>query len=1089
MRCWSCSTEVPMKPFCRNCGAADPDPETRRVAIATRLIEIAEEQAFLEAQLERLGSAPASSAPNSVTPIPDAPRTTEPISPSAPVTVPSAPVVIRTATPNLPFDINLSPAAVVTMIGVVLLAAASFVSAKENPALLSLSHGVRLIALVVEAIAATFATVYLSRERTTLADAFGALTWSASLSLGMLATVNVVDGSRPDLWTYSIPFAVGALVVGLAGRQLPLTRFFGLGTVAFGIVHLAYFGLNPNVNGYQYLLEVPMARGVIVMIVIALVASSALWVTLSPRLAVLTRAETYLSFITIALLLLFVLTTPLPTVTSTGSGLLAFLGLLSIAIPFFVGALAMRQRDHGVGAATFFGLTSGLIALGVVASAALGHIGLVTQFPGSHLATVYFPVIFGALALGVAFVALRARGWALVCSFLACVALVPSVGALATTLRHELAGWIGGDGRSALLHWQTGWFGRGVTVADVPIMVLVLSTAILASALVAFSRSASLSLGLQRVLRQIGGVVVVTGAVAVAMRYTDRSMSTTIFATTFAVLGVIAFVTSRFVRDEARLDEWVPALLLGGGLLASIYHNVTESGSIDYVYRPGGLTMALLGVVSFGGVATALRRPTTWHGLVGWAVSLPALHGIFAIHGGSRAIWQIALVTLGSVYLVAGLTTRQSSATVIDISSSSGLLIGGGLIYFLQFAAMSRFPSEPFRISLLLLSLALTVAVAQRRGASLPTPVLITPATAAGLYLTDQLWSHDYAVAWALGGAVLLVTILALPLRDTKNSWATFGPALAFLFVTTDIAVVRDPSTLRALLLGVGAGVVALAGYLYRRSAAIEAGAVSTAVAIVSHGADPSFQNFSLGWTIAATAVASFFVLAATQRVASSRQLISQTASIVGLSGAVSFALALDVAMHSRHYDVALVMSSVALVILAATRRLGAHFEARFVLFAGIAGGVIWCRGMDYIAASGLWLLGTGAVLLALTWRSDEDRSSWNEWGPALALIMIPANYGALTGSSVSAAFAIGGAIVLVVLGVQLKKRAVFDVAVATFALLSIARLSQVVSDKGRWIVAVVVGIALVANGFWRETRNKVDRDDSTVTSWYRSLQ
>jgi hypothetical protein len=81
-------------------------------------------------------------------------------------------------------------------------------------------------------------------------------------------------------------------------------------------------------------------------------------------------------------------------------------------------------------------------------------------------------------------------------------------------------------------------------------------------------------------------------------------------------------------------------------------------------------------------------------------------------------------------------------------------------------------------------------------------------------------------------------------------------------------------------------------------------------------------------------------------------------------------------------------------------------------------------------------------------------------------------------------------AVALVIIAIAQRKRAVFDVAIATFAILSAARLSQVVSDKSRWIVAVVVGVALIGNGLWRETRSARGhrQDDEASTSWYRSL-
>ena len=1092
MRCWNCSNEVPLTPFCRNCGAALPDPETRRAAIVTRLTELSTERTVLEAQLQRLGghvSAPAAFGAPSVGTTPIA----SPVAPSAPAMTPSmvTPAPTHSPQPSAPkrlFDLELSPATVVTLIGVVLLAAASFVSAKEHPALVSLSHGTRMIALVVELVLAAGATLYLSRERTTLADAFGALTWSSGLSLGLLATVNVHNGTRHDLWTYSLPFIVGALIVGLARRRLDLTRFVGLGTMAFGVLHLAYFGLNPNVDGYQFATEVSMARGVTVMVAISIVASLGLWTALSPRLSVLSKAEKYLAYVTIALLVLFALLPNLPWVTTSLSGVLALTGLLSIAIPFFVGSYALQQRDDAVVGATILGVVGGLISLGVVASATLGHIEFVTRFPGSRIATIYFPVIFGALALGLSVIALRSRRWSLVSWLLAGVALIPSVGALAATLRYELAGWVGGDGHSVTLHWQSGWFGQGVTVADVHIAVLIASTLILTAAFLALSRVATLGEGLRRTLRESGGVVIVLGSLAVAMRFTDRAASTAIFAVTFAAIGAMAFIGSRFVRETAPLDEWVPTLLLGGGLLASLYQNVAASGQMNDGYQPGGLTMVLLGVISAAGVTTALRRPTTWHAMIGWAISLPALHGISALHGDARAFWQIGLVALGSTYLVVGLTTRQRPHVTFDVSASSGLLLSGAFTYLIQFNSMNGFPGEPFRIALLLLALSVSVAIAQRRGAALPTAVLLVPAVAASLYWADRYWSIEHATAWVVGGAALLASILVLPRRETKNSWATFGPAVTFLFLTTDLAVIREPSTFRVIVLGLGAGLIALIGYFSQRSALTEVGAASTAVAIVSHSG-LHHHHFSMVTAVVATIVGVLFVLAATQRVTQRRALERRAASVVGLSGGVSFALTLNTVLETQHYDVALVMASVALLTLAATRRLGANFEARFVLFAGIGGGLVWARGLEYIAAPAAWIIVTGAALLALTIRSDDDHSSWNEWGPALAVTMIPANYGALTGSSLAAALAIGGAIVLVIIGVQLKKRAVFDVAIATFALLSIARLSQVVSDKGRWIVAVIIGLALVANGFWRETRKKSGSDGPAVTSWYRSLK
>jgi hypothetical protein len=160
---------------------------------------------------------------------------------------------------------------------------------------------------------------------------------------------------------------------------------------------------------------------------------------------------------------------------------------------------------------------------------------------------------------------------------------------------------------------------------------------------------------------------------------------------------------------------------------------------------------------------------------------------------------------------------------------------------------------------------------------------------------------------------------------------------------------------------------------------------------------------------------------------------------------------------------------SIAVVYIAAALRLKAPLSTELVLGAGVVGGLVWSVGLHAVAAPGLWIAGCGLVILALGLGTDsEAHASWKEWGPALAFTMIPANSAALKGGSLSAA--------------------VFDVAIATFVLLSAARLTQVVSDQGRWVVAVIIGVALIANGIWRETRRAGHERDASATSWYRSL-
>ena len=890
MNCWNCAVEVPTEAFCVACGAALPDPVTRRREIERRLGELSTERSDLESQLQRLSSQPLVAASNEseteraarLKLLPP-PPTSLPIlvaagAPSSPAT-PTAPT-----TPRRPlFTFEMSPATVVALIGVVLLAAASFVSAKEHPALISLSHGIRLLALFVELALALLATVKLSRDRTMLADAFGVLTWSAALSLGLLATVNISSGLRADLWTYSIPFIVGAATFVLSRSKLELTRFVALGTLAFGLVHLAFFGLHPNVNGTNFASEVSMGCGVLVMVVVSLMAAGGLWVALSPRLADLTWPDRLLAFLTIGLLIIFSMTTPLPDVTTTSTGLLAALGLFSLALPFITGAVALMRRAANMVAVTIFAVTGGLISLVVVTSAALGYGEPITVFPGSHVATLWFPVLLGVIGLVMAGSALRQPAWSRPLWILSAVSLIPSFIAVGVTIQFELNGWLGRGGlNDAVLAApiEPGWFGHDTNVADVSPLVIALSAAVLAAVVFAVSRVRTLSSTVHRTAEQLCLVIFVFGTLAVAMRYSDPAASTVIFAMVFAVVGAGTFCVSRLLREEARVDEWLPGFFLGGGLRASLFYNDASAGGSGY--RPGGVTMAILAVVSLLGLTSALRRRNSWQGLVGAAVVLPSLSGIFALHGSPRALWQIVLVALAGVSLILGLTAERTKGNALPASSRTGLLIGGAFTYVAQFTSIVQATGETFRLVLLLASFALVLATAQRRGAQLPTPVLLV------------------------------------------------------------------------------------------------------------------------------------------------------TSAVAGLS---------------------------------------------------------WALTSDQIYAPALWVAAVGFALLALLHGTDEKtHASWNEWGPALVFTMIPANYAALRDGWLSAAIAISAAIILVVVGVQLKKRAVIDVAIATFALLSVARLTQVVSDKGRWIAAVVIGVVLIANGIWRETRKKKGGDDTSTTSWYRSL-
>ena len=276
-------------------------------------------------------------APSAVTPVTAGAVTTAPSVPPStpPIASPPAPRVSRLS--------QVSPSLLVTLIGVVVLGVASFVSAHEHDPLVSLSHGTRLSVLGIELIAAAAATFYLMNRRATLADAFGSLTWAAGLSLALLATVDVRTGLIPVTWTYSIPFIVALPTVVVSRRHLPITRFLSIGTLLYGVWNLSLYGLSGSEN--ELFRFVPMVRGVVVMVLVAVVCATILWVAHSDNSGRFTTPERFLSYIGIAFLYGATISAPLPPARTVTTAILATIGVLSMALPFVAGALALRRRE------------------------------------------------------------------------------------------------------------------------------------------------------------------------------------------------------------------------------------------------------------------------------------------------------------------------------------------------------------------------------------------------------------------------------------------------------------------------------------------------------------------------------------------------------------------------------------------------------------------------------------------------------------------------------------------------------------------------------------------------------------------------
>ena len=1075
MRCWNCTQDVPETPFCRSCGAALPDPDTRRAAITARLTEISTEQTVLQAQLRRLDT-PA--PPRHVVVTPAESAATHGAVASAPT--PHATVPRPRKEPLL--NIDVSPATVITLVGVVLLAAASFVSSKEHDALISLSHYTRLITLVIESVVAAVATWYLAPRRETIADATGSLTWAATLSLGLLATVNVNTGLRHDAWTYSLPFLVGALTLLLSRTGLILTRFVGLGTVAFGVLHLAYFALRPR---HRFEL-VPMASGVLTMVAVSAVASVGLWFAFSARAASLSRADRYLALITVGLLWFFVVSTPLADSVTTTDSVLLYLGLSSLAVPFITGSVALARRGASTSSVATFGTIGGLLALAVFVSALVGEqifpLSVVGVFSGSHLATLWFPVILGVLGLLCAGLGARVReqGYAITWRLISAVSLIPSLGSVAASLRWEFVGQLGAHRFPySPDRMGFGWWGKGVTIVEVSPLIVTISGAILAVAVGTLSRATDQLV--RRLAAQVTGLVVALTALTTVMRFTPAESSIEITALTLISLGGLTFFASRFRSPDARIDEWLPAALLGSGLYASIWNS---SRATDYLYsNPGRITLVGLIVVAVLGSIAAVTQRDSWRGAAGASVIIPALTGIYAIYATSRPLWQGVLVALSALALSEGLSRTTWSHQTLDARTGLGLTVGGAFGIAYQALTMND-SGQFFRLALTLSVLALAVTVASRRTEQIALPVLLVPVVAASGEWAVHFNEVTFGPLWVLGVAAALGVLTLWRRRSSDISWSTDGVPSLFLAATSVLVVADHPTVTRHWTVLLGACALTVLGLVGRRVAPATIGAITLAVAA------NNFPSWSTAWVIVVALVGAATLLAGAQRLAPAWSLPRPYGNIVVVAGAIAYATNFDLTQQSEHSDAIFLLILGALLVLGALRRVGVVFEARFVLFAAVAVGLAWTQSFGRVAGPGLWLALGGVALLALTHGRDEpEHASWLEWGPSLALVMIPANYGALTSKPLAAAIAIGTAVALVYLGVQLRLRAVFDVAVATFALLSVARLTQVVSDNARWIVAVAVGVALVANGMWRDTRTKADGARSTTTSWYRSLR
>ena len=550
-------------------------------------------------------------------------------------------------------------------------------------------------------------------------------------------------------------------------------------------------------------------------------------------------------------------------------------------------------------------------------------------------------------------------------------------------------------------------------------------------------------------------------------------------AVVVAVVAVGSFFISRFWRENAPCDEWLPALFMGIAIASAGVHYRGDSLALQLTTHVSLLLTMMIATTMSLGLLAVFRRPATWRATAGLALQGPLLLVVQYGHHPHRPVWTVVLVALGTAALYGTLVSfsRPEHRWVSRGAAVVALFFLGGQL--IEQGSQGNY----FTVNLIALISLVTLAVARRRQPLISTPVLLGSAVVAGL--TWGRWDDytNHLGYWLVGGS--LVLLAALHDVDQEDSYTTLAPGLLFGFTAGVLQLVQlangSSPTTRIVLVAL-ATVVTVGGFIARRDAAIEIGAVASAIGLTV------YVPGETAWSVTAVALSVIATLMGTQQRRPSLRVTERSAKLTGGVGVALWGVSLIIALTNLHHERTLLIVLVGLVTLTAARRLGWSIDGMQLVGAAGAVGVVWTTSFSAIPGAGVIIGVGGLVLLALSLGVDTPQHrSWIEWGPTLLFVMIPANFSALSGSVVSASVTILVAVGLIIIAIAQRKRAVFDVALATFAILSVARLSQVVSDRSRWLVAVLVGVALIGNGLWRETRRSHD-DDATPTSWYRSL-
>jgi MFS family permease len=253
------------------------------------------------------------------------------------------------------------------------------------------------------------------------------------------------------------------------------------------------------------------------------------------------------------------------------------------------------------------------------------------------------------------------------------------------------------------------------------------------------------------------------------------------------------------------------------------------------------MTLLTLGSAVVVGAAAALYGRTERARILGWlfASLMAQLFVLTAgLVAGFAAVWSaFGVLAVGAALAVFAATLprlrrpeAQREAATVEWSGYAAALIALALAF-----------DSPRHIAALLAAWGAVLGVAAGRPGRRPVErrilfwaVVICEITAWWILMrvADVALPEAYTLPFA--ALALLVGVLELRQRPDLNSWVAYGPALVAAFVPTlAIVLATDSSTLRQVLLLLGAVAVLVFGSMSQQQAPVIVGATVTAIAAV----------------------------------------------------------------------------------------------------------------------------------------------------------------------------------------------------------------------------------------------------------------